>query len=117
MAKFFVATAYHNIAVHLDDCYLLLMKWKGAHYVGNALPFGLHSTPFIFISVVDMVEWTLTHTHGVDFLSHYLDDFSYWDPPHLMFACPFSAALLYLDLTLTPRQIGRADHVLNNIGD
>ena len=28
-----------------------------------------------------MVEWTLTHNHGVDFLRHYLDDFLILGPP------------------------------------
>ena len=70
MAKFVVTTTYHNIAVHLDDRYLLVTKWKGADYADNSLPFGLHSMPFIFTSVADMVEWTLTHNHGVAFLRH-----------------------------------------------
>ena len=74
MAKFDVATAYRNIAVHPEEQYLLGMRWRGAYYVDMALPFGLRSAPFIFTSVADMVEWTLTHNHGVDFLSHYLDD-------------------------------------------
>lgn len=82
MTKFVVTTTYHNNAVHLDDRYLFVTKWKGA----NTLPFGLHSMPFIFTSVADMVKWTLTHNHGVEFLCHYLDDFSYWDPLRLMFA-------------------------------
>jgi len=43
MANFVVTTTYHNIAVHLDDRYLLVTKWKGADYADNALPFGLHS--------------------------------------------------------------------------
>ena len=81
MAKFDVATAYRNIAVHPDDRYLLGMKWRGAYYVDMALPFGLRSAPFIFTSVADMVEWTLTHNHGVDFLRHYLDDFLTLGPP------------------------------------
>ena len=75
MAKFDVATAYRNIAVHTDDRYPLGMKWRGAYYVDMALPFGLRSAPFIFTFVADMVEWTLTYNHGVDFLRHYLDDF------------------------------------------
>lgn len=81
MAKFDVATAYRNIAVHPDDRYLLGMKWRGGYYVDMALPFGLRSAPFIFTSVADMVEWTLTHNHGVDFLRHYLDDFLTLGPP------------------------------------
>ena len=40
MAKFDVATAYRNIAVHPEDRYLWGMKWKGAYYVDIALSFG-----------------------------------------------------------------------------
>lgn len=68
MAKFDVATGYYNIAVQPEDWYLLGMKQKGAYYVDMVLPFGLCLAPFIFPSVADMVEWTLTHNHGVDSL-------------------------------------------------
>lgn len=81
MAKFDVATAYCNIVVHPEDHYLLCMKWKGAYYVDMALSFGLRSAPFIFTFVADMVEWTLTHNHGIDFLHHYLDNFLTLGPP------------------------------------
>ena len=76
VARFDVTTAYPNIAVRPEDCYL-----KGAYYVDMALSFGLRSAPFILTSVADMVEWTLTHNHGVDFLRHYLDDFLTLGPP------------------------------------
>lgn len=46
-----------------------------------ALLYGLCSAPFIFNSVADTVEWTLTHNHGLDFLRHYLDDFLTLRPP------------------------------------
>lgn len=46
-----------------------------------ALPYGLRSAPFIFNSVADTVEWSLTHNHGLDFLRHYLDDFLTLGPP------------------------------------
>lgn len=51
-------------------------KWCDSLFVDlQVLPFGLRSNPFIFTSVVDMVEWMLVHNHGADFLHHYLDDF------------------------------------------
>ena len=43
--------------------------------VDMVLPFGLHSAPFIFTSIADLVEWILVHNYGMDFLRHYLDDF------------------------------------------
>ena len=51
------------------------MKWQKHYYVDLALPCGLHSTPYIFNSVADMVEWILLNTHNVSALLHYLDDF------------------------------------------
>ena len=112
VAKFDVATGYRYIAIHPEDRYLWGMKWKGAYYVDKALPFGLRSAPFIFTSVADMVEWTLTDNHGVDLLRHCMT-FSHWDPLRLTFAdqfCHLSASLFRLGLILIPRRIGRTDH-------
>ena len=63
MAKFDVASAYRNMAIHPDDRPLLGMQWRGKYFVDLDLPFRLRSAPFIFIS------------YGVDFLRHHLDDF------------------------------------------
>ena len=35
----------------------------------------------LFLTLLRMVEWTLTHNHGLDFLCHYLDDFLTLGPP------------------------------------
>ena len=43
--------------------------------VDMVLPFGLHSAPFIFTSIADLVEWILVRNYGMNFLRHYLDDF------------------------------------------
>ena len=75
MAKFDVEAAYHNIAVHPDDQYLLGMKWRGQFFVDLALPFGLRSAPYIFNSVADIVEWIILNRYNVADLIHYLDDF------------------------------------------
>ena len=82
MAKFHVEAAYRNIAVHPDDRFLLGMKWRGQFYVDLALPLGLCSTPYIFNSVANMVEWILVNSHGVSDLLHYSDDFITAGPPH-----------------------------------
>ena len=47
-----------------------------------ALPFGLHSAPYIFSSVADLVEWVLKKQYDVSFLLHYLDDFHTLGPPN-----------------------------------
>jgi len=52
------------------------VRWRKHYYVDLALPFGLRSSPYIFNSVADMVEWILLHTHNVSALLHYLEDFS-----------------------------------------
>ena len=75
MAKFDVEAAYRNIAVHPDDRYLLGMKWRGQFFVDLALPSGLHSAPYIFNSVADLVKWIIRNKYSVPDLMHYLDDF------------------------------------------
>ena len=85
LAKFDVASAYRNMAIHPLDRPLLGMKWQGQCYVDMALPFGLQSAPYIFTAIADMVQWMLTAHHGVDFLHHYLDDFLTLGPQPLQF--------------------------------
>ena len=84
VSKFDVESAYRNIPVHLEDRYLLGMKWQGnyMYFVDRALPFGRRSAPFIFSSMADLLEWILRHNYGLNFLSHYLDDFYTMGPPN-----------------------------------
>ena len=81
MAKFDVKAAYRNVLVHPSDRYLLGMKWCNCYYVDLTLPFGLHSAPFIFNAIADMVEWILVHPYQISALLHYLDDFITAGPP------------------------------------
>ena len=46
------------------------------------LPFGLPTAPYVFSSVVDLVEWVLKKQYDVGFLLHYLDDFHTLGPPN-----------------------------------
>lgn len=71
MAKFGVQSAYRNVPVR----YLLGMEWHKRYNVDLALPFRLLSTPCIFNSIADMVEWILVHSNHIPVLLHYLDDF------------------------------------------
>lgn len=76
MAKFDVESAYHNVPVHSDDCYLLSMKWQSNYFIGMAVPFELHSRYTIcLLFYCKPLEWILKHNHGVQFLLHFLDDF------------------------------------------
>ena len=68
-------SAYRIIPIHPNDHYLFGMQLQGNHFVDMALPFGLRSAPYIFSSVVDLVEWVLKKQYDVSFLLHYLDDF------------------------------------------
>ena len=81
MAKFDVEAAYCNVPVHPSDRYLLGMKWHSRYYVVLTLPFGLHSAPFIFNAIADMVEWIHVHPYQIPALLHYLDDFITAGPP------------------------------------
>ena len=89
MAKFDVESAYWNIPVHPDDCFLLGMRWRGQFFVDLSLPIGLRSAAFIFNSVADMVEWILLHKHRLSDLLHYLDDFITACPPQT-FQCAYN---------------------------
>lgn len=68
MAKFDVGLLYHNVAIHPKDRYLLVMKWQDQFFIGLALPSGLHSAPYIFITVADMVKWMII-INGTDQLT------------------------------------------------
>ena len=92
MAKFDVASAYRNVAIHPQDRSLLGMRWRGKYYVDMALPIGLHLALYIFTAIADMVEWVLTHNYGVTFLRHYLERgtlgfavLRYWSIFHAVF--------------------------------
>jgi len=71
LAKVDIHSAYWNVPVHLEDRWLLEMVWRD---VDTTLPFGLRSTPKIFMALVDAAEW-MVRREEVDFLTHYLDDF------------------------------------------
>jgi len=58
------------------------MKWQGKYFIDMALPFGLRSAPFVFSSVAELLEWILRHNYGLNFLSHYLDNFYTMGPPN-----------------------------------
>ena len=64
--------------------------------VDMVLPFGLHSAPFIFTSIADLVEWILVHNYGMDFLRHYLDDFFTLGPPLSQICHSYLLTLVHL---------------------
>ena len=104
MAKFDVEAAYQNIAIRPSDCFLLGMKWHSKFYVDLTLPFGLHSAPYIFNCVAELVEWILVNYKVPDLL-HYLDDFITADSPQC--AQNLSTALLVCDHLGLPLHPGK----------
>ena len=63
---------------------------------------------------MNIVEGTLSHNHGVDFLCHFLENILTLEPPVSDVCLTNLATCLQLSFQLG---IGRADHVLNNLGD
>lgn len=64
-------SAYRNIPVHREDRYLLGMKCQGNYFIDMALPFGLHSVPFIccrFTRVDPQAKIKLEFPLALDFL-------------------------------------------------
>ena len=76
LANIDIHSAYHLILIDPHDLHLLGMSWDNQLYVDLALPFSLHSTPFIFNQFVKAWHiWVLHHRHGICYLLHYLDDY------------------------------------------
>ena len=74
LSKMDLESAYWIIPVHPSDRHLMGMEWNGKIYVDLALPFGLRSTPKIFNSVADALEWIL-HQFSIKEVFHYLDHY------------------------------------------
>ena len=74
LAKVDIESAFHNIPVHPEHRHLLGMMWNEKLYIGTVLPFGLRSTPKIFNSVADALQW-IAKQYGISYLEHFLDDF------------------------------------------
>ena len=62
-----------NDSIHLTDHQLLGVCWEGMTYVDTVLPFWLRSAPKIS-AVADMLAWVMV-LNGIQFATHYLDDF------------------------------------------
>ncbi len=80
LAKFDVEGNFRTVPVHLDDRWLLGMKWEGKVYIDKVLSFGLWSAPKFYNAVADALLWILVHHDRIDGL-HYLDDFLLFGKP------------------------------------
>jgi len=63
------------VPIHLEDQHLLAVKWRGMVFIDKHLPIGLRSTPKIFTTVADALQWIPKHEGKVVNSLHYLDDF------------------------------------------
>lgn len=82
MSKLDLSDAFRHILVHPDDWELLGSTWpieidgvtQTAYFFDAFLPFGLRSSPGLFLRFVDIMASVMSHL-GVSPVWHYLDDF------------------------------------------
>ena len=74
MGKRDIRHAFRLCPVQPDDWPLLVYWWRGNFYVGIVLPFGMRSSPFIFNTFADSIEWIARTKAGLRNMLHYLDD-------------------------------------------
>ena len=82
LAKIDIKEAYRIVLVHPQDKPLLGFQCQGNVYVDGTLPFGLCSTPKIFNTIIDLLNWIL-NDHCRTCIIHYHDDFFIIGPPTL----------------------------------
>ena len=75
MAKIDIKHAFRLCPVHRSDWPLLGYKWLGKYFFDIRLPFGSRSSPFIFNTFADALNWILVHKFSLTCIIHYLDDF------------------------------------------
>ena len=75
MAKADIKHAFRLCPVRSADWHLLCFKWEGHFYVDVVLPFGCRSSPFIFNTFADALQWICVQVGGLTAILHYLDDF------------------------------------------
>jgi len=110
MAKLNLKHTFRLCPVSPSDWDLLGMHWQGKFYVDLRLPFGLHSSPFLFNCLADAFEWILKHNYAISTLMHYLDDYFTIGPP-LSPLCPSQVDIIVktadrLGIPLAPQQAG-----------
>ncbi len=88
LSKTYIASAYHNVPVHLSDWHLLGFQFQGSFFFDKCLPFGLATSCRIFEEISTAIE-AIVHArlHRNEYLDHYLDDFigSAGGEPQIMF--------------------------------
>ena len=80
MGKRDIKHAFRLCPIHPEDWPLMVYWWKGRYYVDIVLPFGLRSSPFIFNTFADAIEWIAKEKGGIRYMLHYLDDYFFTGP-------------------------------------
>lgn len=120
LSKVDVKSAFRICPVRRQDWPLLGIHWQGQFYFDRVLPFGLRSSPYIFNSVADAVQWILTHKFSIADLLHYLDDFlnvcgQSWTLATQQLEI-IKAAFQYLGIPLAADKVEGPAHVLVFLG-
>ena len=82
LAKIDLKRAFRRCPVWLEDWHLLVLHWKWQFYFDKCLPFGLHSSPFLFDTLASVLEYIFKHYIHNPHIIHCLDDFLIACPPH-----------------------------------
>ena len=88
MGKLDLSDAISHILVRREDWELLCFTWQidvngtltTAYFVDPSLPFGLRSSPTLFLKYVDILSFTM-RDRGASPIWNYLDDFWTCGPP------------------------------------
>ena len=75
MTKIDIKHAFRLCPFHRCDWPFLGYKWLGKYFFDIRLPFGSRSSPFIFNTFADALNWILVHKFSLTCIIHYLDDF------------------------------------------
>ena len=75
LSKLDIEAAFHIIPVHPSQWHLLGMKWEGQYYFDKVLSMGGRSSPCIFDSLSEAIEWICVTNYLIEILMHLLDDF------------------------------------------
>ena len=59
LAKLDIKNAFTICPVKNGQWFLLAFKWQGKYYIYPILPFGLRSSPHIFNSLAELINWVI----------------------------------------------------------
>ena len=119
MAKLDIKHAFRLCPVRPSDWPLLCFHWQGSFYFDSRLPFGLRSSPFIFNTLADALQWCCFFFLSIACLIHYLDDFFLCYPSRDLCASALSnivALFSHLGVPLAPAKVVGPLPVLTFLG-